>query len=53
MDPLPAEARGSKVTVWYEEAKDEGTTVDVPYVGVVISVGARDGMSVRFDEASR
>ena len=46
----PSEARGSRVTVWYEE-KVGDKLVDVPYTGTVLSIGSRDGMSVRFDNA--
>lgn len=48
MGLTPAEARGQRLTVWYEEERSE-KVVDVPYTGIVLAVHARDGMSVQFD----
>ena len=45
----PAEAKGARLTVWYEEERG-GKLVDVPYVGVVLSVHMRDGMAVQFPD---
>ncbi len=45
------EAKGTHLTVWYEEEKEEKGKVDVPYVGVVIGVGLQQkGLTVRFDK---
>ena len=45
------EAKGSYLTVWYEEEQDGKGKVDVPYVGVVIGVSlAQKGLTVRFDK---
>uniref|UniRef100_A0A7S4M4T1 Uncharacterized protein n=1 Tax=Prymnesium polylepis TaxID=72548 RepID=A0A7S4M4T1_9EUKA len=43
-----AEAKGERLTVWYEEERD-GKVVDVPYTGKVLSAHMRDGMAVLFD----
>ena len=45
---IPAEARGRRLTVWYEEERSQ-KVVDVPYTGVVLAVHVRDGLSVQFD----
>lgn len=42
------EAKGERLTVWYEEERD-GKVVDVPYTGIVLNVHMRDGMTVQFD----
>ncbi|KAL1503712.1 hypothetical protein AB1Y20_012185 [Prymnesium parvum] len=47
----PAEAKGAKLTVWYEEADRDGNVVDMPYTGVVLSVHMREGMIVQFDHS--
>ena len=48
---LLAEAKGSHLTVWYEEEQEGKGKVDVPYVGVVIGVSlAQKGLTVRFDK---
>ena len=44
----PAEAKGQRVTVWYEEERD-GVLMDVPYIGVAIAASAQNGLHVRFD----
>ena len=45
------EAKGSMLTVWYEEEQEGKGKVDVPYVGVVIGVSlAQKGLTVRFDK---
>ena len=51
-----AEAKGGRVTVWYEEmAVDRYTGLDkqveVPYTGVVLGIHYLNGISVRFDHA--
>jgi hypothetical protein len=50
-----AEARGARVTAWYEEEGEEGLIRDVPYSGVVVDASGcqlgKRGMVVRFDAA--
>ena len=48
------EAKGGRITVWYEEAvlcKYTGVEkqVEVPYTGVVLGIHYQHGISVRFD----
>jgi len=50
-----AEAKGGRMTVWYEETHadrytHEDAQIDVPYTGVVLGVHYRDGLSVRFED---
>jgi hypothetical protein len=49
------EARGARVTAWYEEEGEEGYVRDVPYTGVVVDTSGcqsgKRGMVVRFDAA--
>ena len=52
-----AEAKGGRLTVWYEEAQADRASggaerpVDVPYSGMVFGLHQRDGLSVVFDNA--
>ena len=50
------EAKGGRLTVWYEENHlnkhaNVEQQVDVPYSGQVLGIHYRDGLSVRFDHA--